>query len=216
MKKYETILFDLDGTLINTEKGILTCMKHTASVFNINTDNIDFRQYIGPGLLSSFTELLGNASKAEDAVDVYRSHLEKIKFSLDSLYDGIYEMLEKLKIKGYTLVITTAKLERFAKMSLTYFKIDHFFDHVFGATIDDIRTEKEDIIEYAIKTQDIDKDSALIIGDRKHDLEAADEIGIDAVGVLYGFGTEEEISKYDTVFTAKTVKELENFLVSIE
>mgnify|MGYP002513769392 FL=1 len=195
--KYKAIFFDLDGTLTNPEEGIVNSIRFAAEFYGLkNVEKLKpgFRKYIGPPLLDTFIELLGpDVEKAEAAVAKYRERFAPIGLYENEIYPGVKETLEKLKSMGYILCTASSKPQKFVDTILEHFEIKKYFDFVGGATMDGRISKKEDVIDYVLKETGFAPAQVLMVGDRMFDLEGAAEFGMDAVGVLYGFGSREEL-----------------------
>ncbi len=196
--KYKAIFFDLDGTLTNPEEGILNSIEYAAKYYGVQTVRENLKKYIGPPLRDTFTELI-SAEKAEEAVAKYREYFAPHGLYENEIYPNVTETLQILKEKGYVLCTASSKPEKFVDTILTHFDIKKYFDFVGGATMDGRISKKEDVIDYVIKETGFSPKEVLMVGDRMFDLQGAKEFGMDAVGVLYGFGSREELSSYDNI-----------------
>lgn len=217
MKKYEYLLFDLDGTITDSFESVANCFIYALRHFGIEVKDIsELKPALGPPLKDSFINLYGlDEEKANEAVIKYRQRYEIYNTIENKLYDNIRDVIIGLKNAGYKLILATSKPEKYANKILKYFDIDKFFYDVSGATMDKTRNEKIDILKHLIEKNNItDLKEVVMIGDRKYDLEAAQELGIDAIGVLYGYGDIEELSKYKNVFLAPTPEMLYNYLIN--
>ncbi len=194
---YQTILFDLDGTLTNPALGITNSLAYALEKFNIEvTDKKELYRFIGPPLQDSF-ENFYHFSKEDSlkAVDFYRDYFRHKGLYENEVYQGIPDLLERLKAQGKKLLVATSKPERFARQILKHFELFDYFDLVAGASMDGSRRLKGDVIAHALTSAQIaDPSSAIMIGDRKHDIIGAKENNLDAIGVLYGFGNREELN----------------------
>ena len=170
---------------------------------------------LGPPLKDSFMDMYGFDEKtADEAVAKYRERFSVTGLYENRVYDGVYEMLSALKEKGYFIALATSKPEKFARVILKHFELEKYFDFIAGATIGGNISTKEDVINHIINSLDItDNSKILMIGDRKYDLIGAKEFDIDAMGVLYGYGSAEELSMYPSVMLAKTPEDVVKFLV---
>lgn len=218
MTDYRILLFDLDGTLTDSEEGILNCVKHAlTSAGRSIPDDDALRAFIGPPLLESFQTVCGMTYEdAETAVAVYRERYNIIGLFENRVYDGIPELLKKLKAAGYKLAVATSKPEAYTLRILEHFGILSCFDAVAGCSLDKEGETKADMIRLAMKRlglTDEDKPYILMIGDRKHDILGARECGIDCAGVLYGFAPEGELQEYGAKLIAADVCELEKILL---
>lgn len=195
MKKYKYILFDLDGTLTDPSVGITKSVEYALNKFKIAVeDREELKKFIGPPLINSFIEFY-NFSKedAVEAVRIYREYFSVKGIFENKLYNGIKDMLEKLKKHDKILILATSKPEKFAKQILKYFEIKQYFDIICGATMDEKLCEKNDIIRYALSKIKNFEGNAIMVGDRKFDILGAKENLIDSIGVTYGFGSEKEL-----------------------
>lgn len=216
MKKYDYLLFDLDGTITDSFESVANCFSYALKHFGIEVKNIsELRPALGPPLKDSFMNLYGfDEEKADMAVEKYRERYKIYKTIENKLYSGIEETLSGLKDVGYKLILATSKPEEYAVEILKYFNLDKYFYDICGASFNESRSEKEDVLKYLIEKNQIKNLSrAVMIGDRKYDLQAAQELHIDAIGVLYGYGDEAELSSYKNVFLAPTPEMLYNYLV---
>ncbi len=215
MKNYEYLLFDLDGTITDSFESVANCFCYALKYFGIEVKNIsELRPALGPPLKDSFINLYGLSEEdAITAIEKYRERYKIYNTLENKLYDGIDDILNKLQKKGYKLILATSKPEEYAVKILKYFNLDKYFYDICGASFDKSRSEKEDVLNYLLAKNKInDLKKAVMIGDRKYDLEAAGKLGIDAIGVLYGYGDKEELSSYKNVFLAPTPEMLYNYL----
>ena len=214
MKKYDVILFDLDGTLTNSELGITTCVQHALRHFGIEVeDRRTLRHFIGPPLLDSFMKHY-NMSKeqAEEAVVKYRERFSTVGLFENEVYPGIDSLLEKLKQEGKLLATASSKPENFVLQILEHFGLDGYFDEIAGAELSTSgRNSKEAVLRYVLDRLGVeDLSTAVLVGDTKFDVQGAKSLGIDCIGVTYGFGTAAELK--GCVAVADSVAELEKVL----
>lgn len=209
MKKYSVILFDLDGTLTDPAEGITNSITYALKKFGINVqDKKELYKFIGPPLKDSYQKYYGFTPKmADDGITYFREYFESYGWKENNLVDGVPEMLEELKTKGKRLMMATSKPEKFAKMIAEHFGIAKYFEFIGGATLDEKRCDKAEVINYVLKSCEVtDKQSVLMIGDRKHDVIGAKKVGIDSMGVLFGYGSREELEKAGVTMIAENVK----------
>lgn len=200
--KYTHILFDLDGTITEPFEGITKALCYSLEKFGIEVkDRNELRVCIGPPLWDTYTELFGlSAEDTNKAIEYYREYYDVGGFSDCLIYDGIEEMLKKLSESPSKVVLATSKPEKMAKVVLNHFGISKYFDHICGASMDESRSKKADVIAYALKTSGADKDSrCIMIGDRKFDINGAAENDIPAIGVTYGYGDRAELERAGAV-----------------
>ena len=208
---YQYILFDLDGTLTNSELGITTCVQHALKKFGIEVeDRTQLRPFIGPPLGESFQVYYGlSKEESEQAILYYRERFSVKGLYENEVYPGVEKLLQVLKESGKKLIIATSKPEKFTMMILEHFDLLKYFDFVAGATLDGSRGEKADVIRYALENYKIeDKSQAIMIGDRKYDILGAKENGLKSIGVLYGFGDREELEEAGADYIVKTADEI--------
>ncbi|PNM00745.1 phosphoglycolate phosphatase [Streptococcus mutans] len=213
---YQTILFDLDGTLTNPALGITNSLAYALEKFNIEvTDKKELYRFIGPPLQDSF-ENFYHFSKEDSlkAVDFYRDYFRPKGLYENEVYQGIPDLLERLKAQGKKLLVATSKPEEFARQILKHFELFDYFDLVAGASMDGSRRLKGDVIAHALTSAQVsDLSAAIMIGDREHDIIGAKKNGLDAIGVLYGFGNREELKKAGATYIATNVEELQGRLL---
>lgn len=205
MLKY--ILFDLDGTLTDPGIGITNSVMYALKKFNIEVaDRTQLYKFIGPPLLYSFQTYYGfSETDSALAVQYYREYFKDRGLYENEVYDGIPELLGKLKERGYKLVLATSKPEVYAVEILKHFGLYDYFDFAAGATMDSTRSKKADVIAYALDSCGIkDLSTAIMIGDREHDILGAKQTGLASIGVLYGYGNREEFEAAGATYIAET------------
>lgn len=213
--KYEVLLFDLDGTLTESGTGIINAVKHALNQYGIHEEDIDtLRKFIGPPLVVSFQKLYGfSEEKAWEAVLKYREYYSEKGIFENELYPGIDALIPDLKAAGYKIVLATAKPEMFTFKIMDHFGLSKSFDFIAGALDSENRIEKHEIIKYALQHIDGDKDKCIMIGDRLHDIEGAKINGLDSMGVLYGYGSREELESHGANYIAETVEDIRSFFL---
>lgn len=211
MKDYQYFLFDLDGTVTDPGEGITNSVMYALQKFGIHErDRRKLYRFIGPPLADSFREFYGfSPARAKEGIKFYREYYSEKGIFENKLYPGIEDMVKRMKEDSKTLVLATSKPEFFAGQILEYFHLDSYFTFVAGATMDENRVKKGDVIAYALEQCSItDKRKALMIGDRKHDIQGAKENGLDSMGVLYGYGSREELETAGADYLAETVEDI--------
>ena len=189
------ILFDLDGTLTDPGIGITNSVMYALKKFGIEiTDRTSLYNFIGPPLMYSFQTFHGFSEEdSTQAVKYYREYFSVHGLYENEVYPGIPELLHELKQRGYHLVLATSKPEEYALEILRHFGLYDYFDFVAGATMDGTRSSKADVIRHALAGSGIqDLSTAVMIGDREHDILGAKETGLASIGVLYGYGNRAE------------------------
>lgn len=216
MDKY--VLFDLDGTVTDPEKGITLCVAHALKHFGIETPELSaLRKFIGPPLLDSFMEFYGfSREKAAEAVEKYRERFSVTGIFENEPYPGIERLLGGLKEAGCTLAIASSKPEVYTKRIIEHFELAPYFARVCGSELDGRRTDKAEVIAYALDSLGSPAaEKVLMVGDRRHDVIGAKKNGIVSIGVLYGFGDESELREAGADHIAPTVHDVGVIVESI-
>lgn len=212
-KKY--MLFDLDGTLTNPQEGITNSVAYALEQYGIHVeDRSSLNKFIGPPLKDSFMEYYGFAEdRAEEAVWKYREYFNEDGIFENKVYPGIPQMLQRLNDQGKILIVATSKPTVYAKRILERFELSQYFADVQGSEMDGRRTKKEEVISYALEQNQItDNAQAVMIGDREHDIIGAKKCGLDSIGVLFGYGSREELEGCGAGQIVDTVQMLEDLL----
>ena len=213
MVKY--VLFDLDGTLTDSQEGIINSILYALKSFGIAVeDRNSLRPFLGPPLLESMKKYYGfDQEQAELALKKYREYFSTTGLLENRVYPGIPQLLEKLKRRGYILMVATSKPELYTLQILEHFDLQKYFSFVGGATMDEKRVHKGDVIRYVLESNRLeDRSEVIMVGDRCNDVQGAKENGIQVIGVLYGYGDREELESAGADFLAKQVEELLRFL----
>ena len=190
------VLFDLDGTITDSSEGIVNSIKYALSRLGFEDEPVEkIKQFIGPPLQQTFKINYG-IDDYQNAVSIYREYYAVKGIYENRLYDGIVDVLEKLKAEGYIIGLATGKPTHYSHIILKHFKIDHFFDAVAGSNMDGTRGEKPEIIRDVLSELNYNKDlhSVVMIGDRKHDVHGATHHNIDCIGVSYGYAENDELT----------------------
>ena len=212
---YDIVLFDLDGTLTDPGDGITNSVAYALNKFGITVhDKSELYCFIGPPLIDSFMKYY-NMSYEDGlkAVDYYREYFGVTGIFENRVFDGIPELLTNIKKSGRTISLATSKPEVYAKRILEHFDLAKFFDFVGGATMDESRSKKADVITYTLEKLSVsDKSKVVMIGDRHHDIEGANMNDLDSIGVLFGFGDREELEIAGATYIAEAVDDIIKFL----
>lgn len=205
-KKYDIIFFDLDGTITDSYPGIKNSVVYALEKMGRPVpDETVLRSFIGPPLADSFIKNCAmDRNTAFEAIDIYREYYSETGLYENTVYPGLEDVLKSLKDAGKHLAVATSKAEPYAGRILRYFGLEKYFDFTAAATMDASRVEKTDIIRYGLSFLDDTKPSdVLMIGDRRHDAAAAAALGLGFIGVLYGYGSKEELVSCGARFFAK-------------
>lgn len=197
MKKYDTVIFDLDGTLTNPERGLVEGFVYAFKRLGIDYGERDsLKRFIGPPLFSEWQREFGFTPKeSREAIRLLREYYDVYGWWDNKVYEGITELLSGLIERGKTLAVATSKPERTAKRVLSLFGLDKYFAFVGGASGGERRDKKSEVIEYVLESLGVkNRSGCVLIGDRIYDAMGAREAGIDSIGVLWGHGSAEELS----------------------
>ena len=184
----KAILFDLDGTLTDSGEGIMNCATLALEHYGLPVpDRETMKEIVGPPLRDSFIKYGVPVDEVENAIAIFRGRYTTIGKYENRPYKGIVEMLAALKAQGHTLYIATSKPEPQAKDILAHFNLIKYFDLVAGASADESRATKEEVIEY-LKSMAGEVAQPIMIGDTVYDVKGAAVHGIPAIGVSWGYG----------------------------
>lgn len=208
MAKY--VLFDLDGTLTDPALGITNGIIHMLEKTGREVPPREKLYYfIGPPLIPSFKSVFGMTDdEAAEALAYYREYFSVTGLFENEPYDGIADALGRIRSAGMTLALATSKPEVFAERILERFELKEYFDVIGGATMDEKRSTKADVIEYVLDKLGASPEETVMVGDRLHDVEGAAKFGIPTVGVLWGYGSREEFEECGARWIAATMDEM--------
>ena len=212
---YSTILFDVDGTLCDPGKSMIECARYALSKFDIHeTDDENLRRLIGPPLEHAFRDYYGfDEAQSEQAVTHFRDMMQREGVQLYEAYPGISELLNELKQSGRQLAVVTSKIDHIAKETLAKTGLINYFEFI-SAQQPNVVVDKEEILSKALSELDItDMSTVVMIGDRRHDVEAAKAHSVDSVGVLWGYGNQEELENEGATYIAVNANELRQLLI---
>lgn len=222
-RKFQYILFDLDGTLTDPKVGITRCVQYALSKFGIDEPDLDkLEPFIGPPLTESLNEFYGfDEKKAAEAIVFYRERFGDVGIFENEIYDGMKELLARLKEEGKTLAIASSKSTIYVNRILQYFNIEQYFDVIVGSELDGTRSQKNEVVEEALNRLEALQqnefkadDGFVMIGDRKFDINAAKKFGIASIGVSYGYAAPNELEQAGADYIVDTVEELGKLLIS--
>ena len=210
---FDTILFDLDGTLTDPKEGITKSVQYALEKMGVYEPNLEnLVRFIGPPLVDSFSEFYGfNSDDAIRAVGFYRERFTNIGIYENRLIDGIPNLLENLKQSGKTIALATSKPHVYASRILDNFDLSDYFDVIVGAEFDGTRNEKKEVIEEVLR-QLPDSQSPVMVGDRRQDVIGAKLCDIPCIGVRFGYAEENELENAGADFIASTISDLQNLL----
>jgi phosphoglycolate phosphatase len=207
-------LFDLDGTLIDSEHGITACVKHALARLDVPAPaHEELRRWIGPPLRYSFAPLLGNdAARIEAAVEYYHERFNTLGWREHEIYPGIEALVEHLLAAGHQLAVVTSKPHRHAAPIIAHLPFGEAFLRLYGPHPDSPRSEKASMIAEALADFECDPADAVMIGDRHFDIDGAVANHVRGIGVLWGFGSRAELEHAGAHAIAATPDELAGLL----
>ena len=215
MQKIRNILFDLDGTLTDPMIGITKSVRHALNYFGIEVESLEeLIPFIGPPLKKSFENFYGlSEADADKAVEVYREYFSVTGLFENKVYEGIPELLAALKAENKRLFVATSKPTVFAKQILEHFGLAPYFEDICGSFLSGERVEKIDVIRHVLDEHKLSPEETVMVGDRRFDVDSAKALGLLTIGVLYGYGSREEIEKAAPDKIATTVSDLQALLL---
>lgn len=216
MKKYDMVIFDVDGTLLDTTEGILSSVKYT--IDKCGFDQLDeevIKTFIGPPIKESFLKAYGiDNDVANKLTMIFRDRYKDVDLLKAVPYDGILDVFDSIKMLAMKSAVATYKRQDYAESIIKHFGFGEYTNIIFGADNDN-KMKKKDIIENCIAVSGInDYKRVLMIGDSDNDAIGANQIGIDFLGVTYGFGfsTKEEIYAHGAVYAADNAYEIKSYI----
>ncbi len=213
---YNYLLFDLDGTLTDSGAGIINSVLYALKKFDIEVeDRTQLYAFIGPPLAESFQKFYHfSQEQAFQAVGYYREYFSEKGIFENMVITGIDTLLDKLSYSGKKLVVATSKPEAYTIKILEHFNLISYFQFVAGATMDETRNTKTEVIAYALEhINALSKSEVVMIGDRKHDIEGAKNNNIDSIGVLFGYGDRKELEQAGANYIVESIAELRTLLM---
>ncbi len=207
------LFFDLDGTLTDPKLGITRCIQYALEELGEPHQPTEALTWcIGPPLQENFERLVG-PERSSMAVDLYRKRFAEIGLFENEPYEGIHDTLAHLSEQGATLYVASSKPLVFVERILERYELTAFFNGVFGSELDGTRTDKGELLEYALSVTGVDATTGTMIGDREHDGIGARRNNLEFVGVLYGYGDREELSAAGASVLAATHQDLQTILI---
>lgn len=211
-----TILFDLDGTLTDPQIGITRCLQYALVELGHQPPEAEELHWcIGPPIKESFSHLLNTLDNGviEQAIALYRHRFSTIGLWENFLYPQIPETLKALRHAGYQTFVATSKPHIYAIPIVEHFGLSSLFNGVYGSEIDGTRSVKGDLIHHILVTEKLSPSSVVMVGDRKHDIIGAKHNHLTAIGVTYGYGTEQELQTHGADLIAHSPADICQFLI---
>lgn len=203
------VLFDLDGTLTNPRAGITACIRHALEALDRpvpGDDELD--GWIGPPLLESFTQHIASPQLAAEALRLYRERFSTVGLYENELYPGIVASLDAIAGDADRLFVATSKPRVYAQPIVEHFGLGGFFANVYGSELDGRHADKHDLIAHLLDVEGVIASDALMVGDRRHDIEGAAANGVASVAALWGFGSRDELEEAGPTHFCASVREL--------
>ena len=215
MKKYDYILFDLDGTLIESALSVRVSIAHAMEALSLPCPDLsDYTQYVGPPLEDTFRGMCAVPEELiPEGMRLYRDYYDEVGQKSNKVFEGVTGMLTALRRSGRKVAVCTSKNEQVAKAVCDTLGLTPCLDAVCGSTFDGTRRAKADIIPYAIRTLGcMEQSRAVMVGDTHFDARGAQLCGVDFIGVTYGYGTRDSMAACGAVGFADSPQELLSLL----
>ena len=213
----QAILFDLDGTVLASKPGVFRSVTYALNKLSLPIPSEDeLMSFLGPPIQEGFSRVCRVPHElVNDAIYYYRKYYNSGgKFEAE-IYDGLRDLMKVLRNNGKRCCITTSKPQVFAREILSHFDMDTAFDGIYGSELNGTRGEKAEVLRYCLKQQTISAEDAILVGDRYFDVNGAKEVGMDCVGILYGYGTEEELRTAGADYIAADTNALQELLLTL-
>ena len=214
-KTYHGVIFDLDGTLLDTSEGVFASVRHTVEALGKPAlDEATLRTFIGPPVKLSLIRLYGlDEDAANQATEIFRTQYKDHDLLKAEPYAGIKELIRALRAQGYKIGVATLKREDYALTLLEHYHFTELCDSICGSDFASKMT-KADVLHKCLNALELSPSEAVLIGDTSSDGKGAKEAGVDFIAVTYGFGpdTEEAWQEYEPVYTAHDTHEIGAFL----
>ncbi len=211
---WHSVFFDLDGTLTDSAPGITNSIIYARKKWGLEPGvNEDYLKFIGPPMPQSYEEFWGFSH--EDAVRFladYREYFGKTGLFENTLYPGVLDLLQSLRVAGKRLFIATTKPTGYSRRIAERFGFLEYFDVIAGSALDHDET-KYDVICKVLDACHVDMDGAVMVGDRAHDVEGAHQHGMPCIGVTYGFGSRDELLAAGAEYIVNSAEDLKALLL---
>ena len=196
MKRIRNVLFDLDGTLTDPAEGIVRSIQYSLATLNLPCPSaIELTSYIGPPLRQTFIAICNSSDEVliERAVALYRERFSTVGLFENTVYADVPQMLAELQAMSYRLFVATSKPEVYAEKILQHFSLAGYFVEIHGNELDGRLDDKAELLRELLEQHRLSPDETMMVGDRKHDVIAAQRNAVSTLGVTYGYGSAEEL-----------------------
>ncbi len=209
-----TVIFDLDGTLTDPQQGMLDCLRGALRAHDVRWQE-PLTWFIGPPAGESLPLLIPDREPAfqKRVLDHYRACYADEGWVRNAVYPGIRQLLEELRARGVTLYVCTSKLARFAEKIIEHFTLTHYFAGIAADDGSSVHHDKADLLRGLMTGYGFPAETAVMIGDRRFDIAAAQSLGIASVGVTYGYGSADELEQARPDALCASVEELRELLM---
>lgn len=213
--KLDGVIFDLDGTLLDTTEGVLESAIYAAQKMGYKElERSSMLKFVGPPIQNSFIKYYNcDKEEAQRAANIFRTYYKENALLKAKPYDGIFELCDNLKKSGKKMAVATYKREDYARTILKYFGFDKYFESMHGADNENILT-KADIVNLCIEDLNLNKRNSVLVGDTIHDATGARAAGVTFIAVTYGFGfkTKQDVDKYNSIGVAEVPLEILKYI----
>lgn len=219
MSKYDYVLFDFDGTVVDTGEGILKSLQYSfEKMGHIVPDLSELKKFIGPPIHYSYTTFYGiSEDEVSSYIKRYRERYREKGIYECYLYDNIEETINEFRKNNIKIGIASSKPVSLIYDVARYLKIENLFDAICGVKVDDSNhSGKAFLLEEAMESLGVkDRSKVLMVGDRKFDIDAANEVGVDSCGVLFGYGSKEEFIKHNATYIVEKAADLKSIVLNL-
>jgi len=213
----KAVLFDFDGTVADTGRGVIGCVKKTLEFYGIEeNDQKRLLSFIGPPLVDSFMALYGlDAERAQEFVKKYREYYSGGGVYETDVYAGIPEVLARLSEKGIAIGIASSKPAAYVKLLLEHLGIDRYFSFISAPEMGTVNPTKCQLIEMALDALKVSRDECVMVGDRLFDIDGGKQAGVRTIGAAYGYGGRAELEEHGATWIAQTTTEIAELIEKI-
>lgn len=209
------LLFDLDGTLTDPRPGIVGCMRFALDRLRVSCPSDDvLASYIGPPLRGTFATLLdtSDAKRIEEALRLYRQRFADTGLYENKVYEGVPAMLDTIGHPACAAYVATSKPAVYAERIVSHLRLGHHFRKVYGTDLDGRWDDKAELLAYLLATEGVEPSASVMVGDRAADIMAAKANKVRSIGVLWGYGSEAELTDAGADMLCRTPSELATHL----